>query len=139
MTGGTGISVSNSSGKVTISHTRSVTAGTVSGTSGSVDFGGTISIPKIAYDAQGHITGATTATVTLPSAPSDEKVKQSTYSTSEYRPILGAYSASPTSGTNGQAYYNSNIAINTTTNSIKVSSCVMTYDATEECMKFTFS
>ena len=69
----------------------------------------------------------------------DEKVKQSTTATSAFHPILGAYAASPTSGTDGQAYYNSNIAINTTTNTIKVSACQMTYDSTEECMKFTFS
>lgn len=54
-------------------------------------------------------------------------------------PILGAYATTPTSGNSGQAYYNQNIAINTATNTIKVNACQMTYDAAEDCMKFTFN
>ena len=34
---------------------------------------------------------------------------------------------------------NKNIAINTATNTIKVNACQMTYDAAEDCMKFTFN
>ena len=74
-------------------------------------------------------------TVSLP----DEKVKQSSSTTNQFMPILGAYATTPTSGNSGQAYYNQNIAINTATNTIKVNACQMTYDAAEDCMKFTFN
>lgn len=50
-----------------IQHTNSITAGSVVGGDGDVGFGGSIAIPKITYDAQGHITKAETTTVTLPS------------------------------------------------------------------------
>ena len=56
----------------TIKHANSaITAGTVSGTSntGNVAFGSTVTIPKITYDAYGHITAATTTTFKLPAAP----------------------------------------------------------------------
>lgn len=74
-------------------------------------------------------------TVSLP----DEKVKQFSSTTNQFMPILGAYATTPTSGNSGQAYYNQNIAINTATNTIKVNACQMTYDAAENCMKFTFN
>lgn len=72
-------------------------------------------------------------------SPVDEKVKQSSSTTNQFMPILGAYATTPTSGNSGQAYYNQNIAINTATNTIKVNACQMTYDAAEDCMKFTFN
>lgn len=50
-----------------IKHTNSIAAGTASGGSGSKSFGGTFTIPSITYDAQGHITGKSTTTITLPS------------------------------------------------------------------------
>ena len=46
-----------------IGHTNSITAGSVSGTDGSVNT--SITIPKITYDAQGHITKAETTTADL--------------------------------------------------------------------------
>lgn len=55
----------------TIQHTNNVTAGTAQGSAGSVGFGGTINIPSVTYDAQGHVTGSSTTTVTL---PSDERI-----------------------------------------------------------------
>ena len=61
-TAGTGISVDGT----VINHSNSITAGSVTGGSGAKDYGGTFTIPKITYDAQGHITAATTTTVTLP-------------------------------------------------------------------------
>lgn len=45
-----------------------VTAGTASGSSGTLSHGGTFTIPSITYDANGHITEATTTTCTLPAA-----------------------------------------------------------------------
>lgn len=54
-----------------LGHSNSIAAGTVSGTSnsGNVAFGSTVTIPKITYDAYGHITAATTTTFKLPAAP----------------------------------------------------------------------
>lgn len=50
-----------------IKHTNAVDAGTASGGSGAKEFGGTIDIPSVTYDEQGHITGKDKTTVTLPS------------------------------------------------------------------------
>lgn len=91
---GTGISIA-ADGK-TINHSNAITAGTAQGTAtGTVGFGGTISIPKVTYDAQGHITGVDTTVVTLPSAPSDKDVSVSVDNSSK------AYIAGTTSSTGG--------------------------------------
>lgn len=66
-TGNSGIKVDGT----VIKHTNAVTAGTASGSSGSVGFGGSITIPSVTYDAQGHITDKSSTTVTLPSKPGD--------------------------------------------------------------------
>lgn len=71
-TGGTGISISGN----TINHSNSVTAGTAQGEANkTLTFGGTFTIPSITYDAQGHITGKSTTTMTMPGNPNtDTKV-----------------------------------------------------------------
>lgn len=69
---GTGLSLSGT----TFNHSNSITGGTAKGSSGSVAHGGSITIPSITYDAQGHITGTTTTSVTLPTD------KNTTYSIS---------------------------------------------------------
>ena len=97
--------------------------------------GSATKVPQITTDAYGHVTTITEVTI----SNTDSKVKQSTTTISEFRPILSAYAATPTSGTSEEAAYNQNIAINTTTNTIKVNACQMTYDTTEQCMKFIFS
>lgn len=63
---GTGISVSGT----TINHSNSVTAGTAAGDANkTLTFGGTFTIPSVNYDAQGHITGKGSTTMTMPAAP----------------------------------------------------------------------
>lgn len=62
----TGIKLSGN----TFQHTNSVTAGTASGDSSkTLSFGGTFTIPSVTYDAQGHITGKGTTTMTMPAVP----------------------------------------------------------------------
>ena len=52
---------------LTFQHTNAVTAGTASGSATStIGNGGSFSIPTVSYDAQGHVTGKGTTTVTLP-------------------------------------------------------------------------
>lgn len=69
---GTGLSLSGT----TFNHSNSITAGSV-GSAQSPSHGGTFAIPKITYDAQGHITGATTVNITLPGdSNTDTKVTQ---------------------------------------------------------------
>lgn len=63
-TGAKGIEVTTDG---TVQHTNAVTAGTAQGSSGSIGFGESINIPTVTYDAQGHVTGSSTTTVTLPS------------------------------------------------------------------------
>ena len=65
-TANTGIKLSGN----TFQHTNSVTAGTASGDSSkTLSFGGTFTIPSVTYDAQGHITGKGTTTMTMPAVP----------------------------------------------------------------------
>ena len=67
VTGENGISASTrTSGNQKVGHTNIITAGTAKGSSGSVAHGGTIDIPSITYDANGHITASGKTTVTLP-------------------------------------------------------------------------
>jgi hypothetical protein len=65
-TAGTGLSLSGT----TFNHSNSVTAGTVSegGAARTLAYSGTFNVPSITYDAQGHITGTATTTLTLPAA-----------------------------------------------------------------------
>ena len=64
-----GIKLDTTNGNV-FKHTNSVAAGTASGSSTSnLTFSGTFDIPSITYDAQGHITGKATTTLTLPANP----------------------------------------------------------------------
>lgn len=63
---GTGLSLSGT----TFNHSNSVTAATAQGdTSKTLTFGDTFTIPTITYDAQGHITGKGTTTMTMPIGP----------------------------------------------------------------------
>ena len=71
--GDTGISISGANGVATIGHTNSVTAATAQGSAtGTLSFGGTFTIPTITYDAQGHITGKSTTTLTMPANPNTD-------------------------------------------------------------------
>lgn len=63
---GTGLSLSGT----TFNHSNSVTAGTAQGdASKTLSFGGTFTIPTVSYDAQGHVTGKGTTTMTMPATP----------------------------------------------------------------------
>lgn len=63
---GTGLSKSGT----TLNHSNSITAGTASGSATkTLTFGGTFDIPSVTYDAQGHITGKSTTTMTMPAKP----------------------------------------------------------------------
>ena len=54
----------------TFYHKNSVTAGTAQGdASKTLAFGGTFTIPTVTYDAQGHVTGKGTTTMTMPATP----------------------------------------------------------------------
>lgn len=56
----------------TFKHTNSVTAGTAQGDSSkTLTYGGTFAVPTVTYDAQGHITGKGTTTMTMPAVPSN--------------------------------------------------------------------
>ena len=110
---GTGISISANATNdyVTIGHSNSITAGTASGGSGSVTFGGSITIPSISYNAQGHITSTGTTTVTLPANPNTD-TKNTAGSTNKAATklfLIGAESQ----GANPQTYSNTNVYINT--------------------------
>ena len=75
---GTGISIlqQNEPLSIVINHSNSITAGTAKGSDNrTLSFGGQFAIPTITYDAQGHITGKGTTTMTMPSNPNtDTKV-----------------------------------------------------------------
>lgn len=62
----------------TIAHSNVITAGTAKGGSGTLTAGGTFTVPSISYDANGHITGATTTTYTLPAVMNINNITQTT-------------------------------------------------------------
>ena len=67
-TPGTGLTIPT--GTTTINHSNSVTAGSTSSSSGQLVNGGTLNLPKVTYDAQGHITSVDTTECILPSISS---------------------------------------------------------------------
>jgi hypothetical protein len=60
----------NGSGAITIAHSNTVTASTASegGVTRTLSAGDTFNIPSVTYDANGHITGKGSITLTLPTA-----------------------------------------------------------------------
>ena len=101
--------ISLSSGKFGHSNTA-ITAGSV-GAAQTPSFGGTFNIPKITYDAYGHITAATTVKVTLPNAATDGFLPLTAGESKKLTGPLGLtsgvmYGATlPTSGFNGQLFF----------------------------------
>ena len=75
-----------------------VTAGTNYNGSQSPTFGGNFSIPKLTYNAQGHITGSGNATVTIPNLPTLEIVEKATPNTNAFRTYQIMQNNSPISG-----------------------------------------
>ena len=87
-----------------------ITAGSV-GAAQTPSFGGTFTIPKITYDAYGHITAATTVNVTLPNASTDDFLP---LTAGEDKKLIGPLgltagimygSTLPTSGFDGQLFF----------------------------------
>lgn len=110
---GTGLSLSGT----TFNHSNTITAGSV-GSAQSPSHGGTFAIPKITYDAQGHITGATTVNITLPADNNtDTKVTQTPTSDNKTYPLLLAPTGQTTTQTGG-AYFDSGVTLNPSNNTI---------------------
>jgi hypothetical protein len=61
---------------ITINHSNSVTAGTVSegGAARTLSYGGSFNVPSVTYDAQGHVTGTTTTALQLPASDNTDTV-----------------------------------------------------------------
>lgn len=101
---GTGLSLSGT----TFNHSNSVTAGTAQGdASKTLTFGGTFTVPTVTYDAQGHVTGKGTTTMTMPANPnSDTKNTAGSTDTSSKIFLIGAKSqaANPQTYSHDTAY-----------------------------------
>ena len=112
-TAGTGLSLNGT----TFNHSNSITAGSV-GSAQSPSHGGTFAIPKITYDAQGHITGATTVNITLPGDNNtDTKVTQTVTTANAAYPLLLAPSGQ-TKNAATTSYFDSGVTLNPSTNTI---------------------
>lgn len=100
---GTGLSLSGT----TFNHSNTITAGSV-GSAQSPSHGGTFKIPKITYDAQGHITEATTVNITLPVDYNTDTKVTTAAQTSSTIYVTGT----PSTGTvTGTLQYNENVYI----------------------------
>lgn len=100
---GTGLSLSGT----TINHSNTITAGSV-GSAQSPSHGDTFAIPKITYDAQGHITEATTVNITLPVDNNTDTNVTTAAQTSSTIYVTGT----PSTGTvTGTLQYNANVYI----------------------------
>jgi len=100
----------------TITHnTSAVTAGSYGPSADATpSAGGTISVPYITVDSYGHVTGASTSTVTLP-ADSDEKVKSTAVSSSGNYPLLAASSTTGNTAAAG-ALHNTSVTMDSSGN-----------------------
>ena len=112
---GTGLSLSGT----TFNHSNSVTAGTAQGdASKTLTFGGTFTVPTVTYDAQGHVTGKGTTTMTMPANPNtDTKVTQAVTTINDEFPLLLAPNGQTTNATT-TAYFASGVTLNPSTNTI---------------------
>lgn len=65
-TAGTGLTLSGT----TFNHSNAIAAGNAGPTANQIlTFGGTFTVPYVAYDAQGHVTSRTNRTMTMPTPP----------------------------------------------------------------------
>lgn len=116
-TGGSFTTNQTSAGTITLDHSNSITAGSV-GSAQSPSHGGTFAIPKITYDAQGHITNATTVNITLPADNNtDTKVTQTVTTSNAAYPLLLAPNGQ-TATTTTTSYFDSGVTLNPSTNTI---------------------
>jgi uncharacterized protein YdeI (BOF family) len=71
-TGGSFTTNQSSASTITLDHSNSVTAGTAKGSDNkTLTLGDSFAIPTISYDAQGHITGSSYTTITMPPKSAD--------------------------------------------------------------------
>ena len=90
------------------SHPNSgVTAGTNYDGNQTPNFGGTFNIPKLTYNAQGHITGSSTSTVTIPNLPATMAPSSHTHTKSQITDF--PTSMTPTSHTHGNLQNNGQV------------------------------
>ena len=114
-TGGSFTTNQTSAGTITLDHSNSITAGSV-GSEQSPSHGGTFAIPKITYDAQGHITEATTVNITLPADNNtDTKVTQTARTTDGEFPVLVRGTSAGTGNTTTTTSFRTNTSINLST------------------------
>jgi hypothetical protein len=86
----------------TFQHTNAVTAGTAQGDANkTLSWGGTFTIPTVTYDAQGHITGKGTTTMTMPGNPNTD-----THHTAKNIVGASATATANATATNGNVYLN---------------------------------
>lgn len=113
---GTGLKLENGN---KFSHSNSVTAGTASGSTGALTFGGSFTVPYLSYDAQGHITTAGLRTLSLPSVNmTDTMMTQTLNSDNKEYPVL--LSSASTSGTR-TGLFGTDITINPSTATVTAS------------------
>lgn len=94
---GTGLSLSGT----TFNHSNAITAGNGGPTANNtLSFGESFIVPYFTYDAQGHITGRTNRTMTMPASPSP-KVYTRSLTTSSWSGSAGNYTYSIPASTHG--------------------------------------
>lgn len=135
---GTGLSLSGT----TFNHSNSVTAGTASegGSTRTLAFGGTFNIPSVTYDAQGHITGKGSITLTMPANPNtDTKNTTGSTDTSSKIFLVGATSqaANPQTYSDNQVYATNG---QLDANKVRVAEQVtLQYNSTTKSLDFIFA
>ena len=113
-----GLTTDTSTDTITIKHTDfSTTEGT--GTTAAPAHGTSFTVLDSITTDNGHVTGFVKKTVTLPADNNtDTKVTQTAKSDNVNYPLLGAYQASPTSGTAAGTVYDTGMHMNPSTNTI---------------------
>lgn len=115
---GKNIGITQSGDNLTFAHdTFTTTEGT--GTTAAPAHGATFTVLDSITTSNGHVTGFVKKTVTLPADNNtDTKVTQTAKSDNVNYPLLGAYQASPSSGTAAGTVYDTGMHMNPSTNTI---------------------
>lgn len=115
---GKNIGITQSGDNLTVAHdTFTTTEGTK--TTAAPAHGATFDVLDSITTSNGHVTGFVKKTVTLPADNNtDTKVTQTAKSDNVNYPLLGAYAASPTSGTASSVVYDTGMHMNPSTNTI---------------------
>ena len=114
-------------------------------------FGGTFTLYEEKYDAQGHVTGVSSYTMTMPANPNtDTKVTQSDTTTASWRKVVVGYQSAASSGAavstqTNQVYVNNKLEYQPSSGTLRATqylvndAVTLSYNSTTKSLDFIFA